>query len=184
MTSQEPITPHFVDRDIPDTEVFVVSSPAPVFVDSTGRRRRVLRRLAYVFGGLCMVYGGLVSVSLAGGPVSSSAVLPLPDLRGNDDAAADAKPTPIPAPSPSAAPQSRFITESLRRPVSVVRDERLHAGHVVRPLHRVAAGDEVGRADRLSAGIAQLEGGDVGAVGHVDRAFEGANQAKLRHGRA
>jgi len=127
VTSQEPITPHFVDRDIPDTEVFVVSSPAPVFVDSTGRRRRVLRRLAYVFGGLCMVYGGLVSVSLAGGPVSSSAVLPLPDLRGNDDAAADAKPTPIPAPSTSAAPQSRFITESLRRPVSVVRDERPRA---------------------------------------------------------
>ena len=123
MTSQEPKTPHFADRDIPDTEVIVVPSPAPVFVDSTGRRRRVLRRLAYAFGGLCMVYGGLVSVSLAGGPVSSSAVLPLPDLRGDDDAA-DAKPTPIPAPSTSAPPQSRFITEALRRPVSAVRQER------------------------------------------------------------
>ena len=123
MTSQQPKTPNFADRDIPDTEVIVVPSPAPVFVDSTGRRRRVLRRLAYAFGGLCMVYGGLVSVSLAGGPVSSSAVLPLPDLRGDDDAA-DAKPTPIPAPSTSAPPQSRFITEALRRPVSAVRQER------------------------------------------------------------
>ncbi len=104
MTSQEPRTPHSVDSDNPDTEVIVVSSPAPVFVDSTGRRRRLLRRLSYVFGGLCMVYGGLVSVSLAGGPVSSSAVLPLPDLRDDAEEAAGPRPAPAPAPSVSVRP--------------------------------------------------------------------------------
>jgi len=115
VTSQEPRTPHSADRDIPDTEVIVVSSPAPVFVDSTGRRRRLLRRLSYAFGGLCVLYGGLVSVSLAGGPVSSNAVLPLPDLRDDDQEAAGPKPAPIPAPSVSAQPPGQFITESLRR---------------------------------------------------------------------
>jgi hypothetical protein len=116
VTSQEPRTPHSVDHDIPDTEVIVVSSPAPVFVDSTGRRRRLLRRLSYAFGALCMVYGGLVSVSLAGGPVSSEAVLPLPDLR-NDDAedAAGPRPAPIPTPAASTRPPDLFVSEALPR---------------------------------------------------------------------
>ena len=118
MTSQEPKTPQFVDHDIPDTEVIVVSAPAPVFVDSTGRRRKVFRRLAYAFGALCMLYGGLVSVSLAGGPVSSSAVLPLPDLHGDDDEIVEARPSPTPIPTVTTAPQTRFLTEALRRPVS------------------------------------------------------------------
>jgi hypothetical protein len=56
-------------------------APAPVFVDAEGRRARLLRRLAYAFGALVLVYGGLISVSLAGGPVRSSAVLPLPLLE-------------------------------------------------------------------------------------------------------
>jgi len=111
VTSQEPRTPHSANHDILDTEVIVVSSPAPVFVDSTGRRRRLLRWLSYAFGGLCMIYGGLVSVSLAGGPVSSNVVLPLPDLR-DDDAEQEAtgpRPAPIPAPSASARPVELFV---------------------------------------------------------------------------
>ena len=44
-----------------------------------------------------MVYGGLISVSLAGGPVSSSAVLPLPDRAdGDDEEVTAARPTPTP----------------------------------------------------------------------------------------
>lgn len=117
MTSQEPATPHSVDTDNPDTEVIVVPSPAPVFVDSTGRRRRLLSRLSYVFGALCLIYGGLVSVSLAGGPVSSSAVLPLPDLRDDAEEAAGPRPQPIPAPSASSRPPEMFVTKVLpRRP--------------------------------------------------------------------
>ena len=101
MTLQEPQNPPTADVDTPDTEVIVVAHPSPVFVDSTGRRRRMLRRVAYGFGALCMLYGGLVSVSLAGGPVSSSAVLPLPDLAddGDEQDVVVARPTPTPKPA-------------------------------------------------------------------------------------
>ncbi|MEV6487927.1 hypothetical protein AB0M20_04675, partial [Actinoplanes sp. NPDC051633] len=118
MTSQEPENPHSADSGIPDTEVLKVSAPAPVFVDTTGRRRRFLRRLAYGFGALCMMYGGLVSVSLAGGPVSSSAVLPLPDLDDDEPAVMAAPPaapaTPVRA--QTVPTQPRLINEALRRP--------------------------------------------------------------------
>jgi len=85
---------------MPDTEVIVLPHPAPVFVDSSGRRRRMLRKVAYGFGALCMVYGGLVSISLAGGPVSSSAVLPLPDRADDNDeeGVVVARPSPTPKP--------------------------------------------------------------------------------------
>ena len=125
MTSQEQKTAQSVDRDIPDTEVIVVSAPSPVFVDSTGRRRRLLRRLSYVFGGLCMLYGGLVSVSLAGGPVSSSAILPLPDLGG----AAPAQGRPSPTPQPTlVSPKARAVIEALpRRNVAAAGNDRFVA---------------------------------------------------------
>ena len=115
MTSQEPQTSHHVDEYAPDTEVIAVPVPAPVFVDSTGRRSRLLRRLALAFGILLVAYGGLVSVSLAGGPVSSSAVLPFP---GIDDEPATGKPTARPGPTPEPAPTAdpgRRIVESAPR---------------------------------------------------------------------
>ncbi|MEU4216266.1 hypothetical protein [Actinoplanes sp. NPDC026623] len=103
MTMQEPNNPPFADVDIPDTQVIDVAPPSPVFVDSTGRRRRLLRRVAYGFGALCMVYGGLISVSLAGGPVSSSVVLPLP-IPGLADDSSDEKDIVLARPSPTPVP--------------------------------------------------------------------------------
>jgi hypothetical protein len=117
--------PYSADRDIPDTEVIVVPSPSPVFVDSTGRRSRLLRRVAYAFGALCMLYGGLVSVSLAGGPVSSSAVLPLPNLPDATERVVEAQPIPTPTPSPasSGSPRALLVTEALpRRMAPATRD--------------------------------------------------------------
>ncbi|WP_221324448.1 hypothetical protein [Actinoplanes sp. L3-i22] len=103
MTTQEHQHQQTADQRIPDTEVIAVATPAPVFVDSTGRRSRMLRRIALAFGILVVSYGGLVSISLAGGPVSSSAVLPLPGL--DDDEKADPVP-PRPGPAPAAIPSS------------------------------------------------------------------------------
>ena len=124
MTSLEPKTPQSADRDIPDTEVIVVSAPSPVFVDSTGRRRRLFRRLAYAFGALCMLYSGLLSVSLAGGPVSSSAILPLPNLPDHEAGPAQARPSPTPAPSVSTPAQARLVSDALpRRNVPFVSDQ-------------------------------------------------------------
>ncbi|MEV4707507.1 hypothetical protein [Actinoplanes sp. NPDC049316] len=132
MTSQELQNPISADAEILDTEVIVVAQPSPVFVDSTGRRRRVLRRVAYGFGAICMMYGGLVSVSLAGGPVSSSAVLPLPDLADGDDQAVIAVPTPTPEPL-TATPSRRPVLEVLPRRNAPVTGHTVEAGTQPRP---------------------------------------------------
>ncbi len=88
----------------------MVAQPAPVFVDSTGRRRRLLRRFAYGFTASCMVYGGLISLSLAGGPVSPSAVLPLPGLVVDDEPpTGDLLPRPEPVVT---APKSVLVNEA------------------------------------------------------------------------
>lgn len=114
VTSQEPQTSYNADEYAPETEVIAVPEPAPVFVDSTGRRSRLLRRLALAFGVLLVAYGGLVSVSLAGGPVSSSAVFPLPGLDDADDDEPEAEPVPTPKPTPTTS-AARRIVESVPR---------------------------------------------------------------------
>ena len=130
MTVQEPYNPPFADVDMPETEVIVVAHPSPVFVDSTGRRSRLLRRIAYGFGALCIVYGGLISVSLAGGPVSSSAVLPLPDLTGDDEDHDDvvARPTPTPVPTSTTASRQPILEVFPRRAAPVTRRTTEQAG--------------------------------------------------------
>jgi hypothetical protein len=129
VTTLEPETPPFIG-DIPVTEVISVAPGAPVFVDTTGRRSRLLRRLAYGFGALVMLYGGLISVSLVGGPVPSSAVLPLPGLEPATDAG-DKKPPqpgPTPAPTPSLSPTPAFAVNALPR--SSTPAARLELGKV------------------------------------------------------
>lgn len=51
---------------------------APVFVDSTGRRRRLIRRAAIGLLGLVCAYGVLVVLSFLGGPPAPGEVLPMP----------------------------------------------------------------------------------------------------------
>jgi hypothetical protein len=95
-----------------------------VFDDSAGQGSRLLHRVAYAFGALGMLYGGLVSVSLAGGPVSSSALLPLP-LPDDAHRVVEARPIPTPTPSPasSGSPQALVVTPALpRRIAPVTRD--------------------------------------------------------------
>jgi hypothetical protein len=125
VTLHEPITPQPAVHDSLDTEVIVVAAPSPVFVDSTGRRRKVLRRIAYAFGGLCMLYGGLICVSLAGGPVSSSAILPLPDLAEHEVKAA-ITPKPIPTPKASTPARPQLITQvQTKRTTAAAREEKV-----------------------------------------------------------
>jgi hypothetical protein len=132
VTTQDSQHPQTADQRIPDTEVIAVATPAPVFVDSTGRRSRMLRRMALAFGILVVSYGGLVSVSLAGGPVNSSAVLPLPGL---DDEKADPvppRPNPAPATSPATA-AARPPVESTVTPARPVDRPVAPAAEPVRP---------------------------------------------------
>jgi hypothetical protein len=47
-----------------------------VFSDPTGRRRKRMQRIGYIAGGGCVVYMGLLGVSLTGGPISPEQLLP------------------------------------------------------------------------------------------------------------
>jgi len=139
VTTQEPENPPFIDGDIPVTEAIVVAPPAPVFVDSTGRRSRLLRRIAYGFGALVMLYGGLISVSLVGGPVPSSAVLPLPGLEPAGDAEdkKPAQPSPTPVPTPSAPATQVYVADPL--PHRATSAARLESAKVTSSAARPAA---------------------------------------------
>jgi hypothetical protein len=65
----------------------------PVFVDTTGRRRRRIRGLVFVAGAAAVMYAALVGVSLAGGPIGPENLLPFTDAQ------------PGVVPSTSVAPQ-------------------------------------------------------------------------------
>ena len=78
--------------DTPVTETRIAE--APVFVDSTGRRRRLVRRVAVgLLIGAC-AYGVLVVVSILGGPVPPNAFLPLPGGQHGPISAGKATATP------------------------------------------------------------------------------------------
>ncbi|HTF12338.1 MAG TPA: hypothetical protein VK659_29625 [Asanoa sp.] len=64
---------------------------APIFVDETGRRRRLVRFAAYGIGAICLSYTALVGVSIAGGPALPHALMPFPDSvqRPDRDATAE-----------------------------------------------------------------------------------------------
>jgi hypothetical protein len=111
------------------------AAAAPVFVDSTGRRRRRLRRASYVFGGLCLAYAILVSVSLAGGPVSPGSVLPLRILADGDPpgAAVITTPGPLPQPSRSSAPLPKPVAAGPALPRHTVPAHRLERTSVATP---------------------------------------------------
>ena len=80
----------------------------PVFVDSSGRRRRRVRRAGYVFGAVSLVYAGLVGASFSGGPVSPHALLPFPDLPERPDRQPATAPREVSAvPADDAGPAKR-----------------------------------------------------------------------------
>ncbi|MFD9727555.1 hypothetical protein [Streptomyces sp. NPDC059072] len=76
--------------------------PSPVFVDSSGRRQRRVRRLGWLLVVPAVAYVVLVLSSLFGGPTLRSPFLPAPRVA---DAAPSRPPAAEPGPSASAAPR-------------------------------------------------------------------------------
>jgi hypothetical protein len=64
------------------TEPELVDPPEdrPVFVDASGRRRRVLRRVAVVFVSAIATVAGILVAALLGAPVVPTALLPAPHV--------------------------------------------------------------------------------------------------------
>ncbi|MFE2168153.1 hypothetical protein ACFXB3_24310 [Streptomyces sp. NPDC059447] len=102
--------PGYTDYDTLELPRITVSSPnaaeppesSPVFVDSSGRRQRRVRRLGWLLVVPAVAYVVLVLSSLFGGPTLRSPFLPAP--RGVD-AAPSKPPAAEPGPSASAAPR-------------------------------------------------------------------------------
>jgi hypothetical protein len=74
------------------------SAAAPVFVDSSGQRRKLVRRLSIGVVGILGGYVCLIAMSFAGGPIPPGVLLPVPGLPAAKD------PAPQPAPAVPAGP--------------------------------------------------------------------------------
>ena len=59
-----------------------VTHAKPVFVDSSGKRRRWIRRGSVAVVTITTAYGVVVALSFLGGPVPPNALLPLPGIPG------------------------------------------------------------------------------------------------------
>ncbi|WP_018556874.1 MULTISPECIES: hypothetical protein [unclassified Streptomyces] len=71
----------------PETEL--IALPGPVFVDSSGRRARAVRRAGWLVGAACSVYTAALALSLSGAtPIAPKTLLPLPGVPSTapDDA--------------------------------------------------------------------------------------------------
>ncbi|MFG3259217.1 hypothetical protein [Streptomyces sp. NPDC048172] len=66
----------------------------PVFVDSSGGRRRLLRKLGWVVGVASLAYAVVLGISLAGGDAGAPDVLiPGPDKKASDKVEVDPSPS-------------------------------------------------------------------------------------------
>ena len=79
-TAPEPVPTH---ADAPTlasaADPTSTSELTPVFVDTTGQRRRLIRRAAIALLAVACAYGIAVVLSFLGGPVPPNALLPIPD---------------------------------------------------------------------------------------------------------
>jgi hypothetical protein len=102
------------DIDAPTTRALVASRP--VFVDPSGRRRRVLRLLAIVTSGLVVGYGLLLATAMLGGSPLPTALLPHPAAPWTGSPSDPTVPAGTPATAarsigrpPDAAPPDRQV---------------------------------------------------------------------------
>ncbi|MET9874823.1 hypothetical protein ABZZ36_09395 [Actinacidiphila glaucinigra] len=73
----------------PEPETELIALPGPVFVDSSGRRARAVRRAGWLVAAACSVYTAALGLSLSGAtPIAPKTLLPLPGVPSTapDDA--------------------------------------------------------------------------------------------------
>ncbi len=122
---------HLSEDGTDSTETLPLASPdfarssgstertAPVFVDSTGRRGRVVRRLAYGFGALCVAYTIALALSFMGAaPFAPGTLLPIPGVPSDEPGTVRrTPPTHSPGPTAAPGPASPSSTDVPSRPV-------------------------------------------------------------------
>ncbi|GAA1989030.1 hypothetical protein [Catenulispora subtropica] len=74
--------------DDADADPGLETAPAgPIFVDASGRRRKLARRASLAAIAVVAGYAGLLAVSFAGGPIPPKALLPVPGMPAEKDPA-------------------------------------------------------------------------------------------------
>ncbi|MEJ3742147.1 hypothetical protein WEI85_02445 [Actinomycetes bacterium KLBMP 9797] len=86
-----------------------------IFVDTTGRRRQRVRRIAYAVGATCLLYTALVGTSVVGGATGPGALAPFPALGDHLPGRAPVRKVPAPVRPPmTATPQAEARRSPLR----------------------------------------------------------------------
>jgi cytoskeletal protein RodZ len=88
----------------------------PVFVDPSGRRRRIVRRLAIAGCTLLATYAVLLCAALSGAPIPPSALLPLPGTPATTESTTTTDLQPAAATSTTGRPNRATTTSSTTRP--------------------------------------------------------------------
>lgn len=95
---------------------------APVFVDASGHRLRVVRIAAAVAVALALGYGALLVSAVVGGPTIDAPFLPQPPAAAGQPPATTSTPTPTPTTpagtTPSLAPGVRTVSVEAPAPAS------------------------------------------------------------------
>lgn len=87
--SQAPADEAGSDAGTPEPKTGAPALPGPVFVDSSGRRARAVRRAGWLVGAACSVYTAALALSVSGTtPIAPKTLLPLPGVPSTapDDA--------------------------------------------------------------------------------------------------
>ena len=86
------------------------ATASPVFVDSSGRRRKTWRRLTIAVVAALCGYACLLGIGFAGGPIPPAALLPIPGVPGNGPASSASPSSNAAAPSSAGAETSHGTT--------------------------------------------------------------------------
>ena len=121
-------------RGEPAEDNLVVGPVVPIFVDTTGRRRRWVIALGWLVALACVAYLGVIGVSMTGttvGPLPSLPSVPShsvvfgSEVEGLPDGALEAAPLPVPAVAPppqvAAEPVSAPAPRTAAKPSSAPR---------------------------------------------------------------
>lgn len=95
--------------DLADDGAAAAATEPPVFVDATGRRRKILRRVAIGGGVLTIGYVAVLIAALLGAPVPSPLLIPIAPLGPQPTDVATTPPNP---PDQSTATDDRSVPET------------------------------------------------------------------------
>ncbi|WP_431953347.1 hypothetical protein [Actinacidiphila sp. bgisy167] len=147
--SQAPAEEAGSDAGTPEPKTGAPALPGPVFVDSSGRRARAVRRAGWLVGAACSVYTAALALSVSGTtPIAPKTLLPLPGV-------------PSTAPDDAGSAGTGELDEPAEQAAPPVTGDSREAGAVAAPTPSGSTG--LAPSPRPSASPAQRPAEDGGA---------------------